>query len=333
MAEKYAHVTMTQIAAAAGVARATVSYALRGDRKIPTGTAAKIVATAERLGYRPNPRVSALMAHIRRSRPITGGEHIAYLWVNARPGKRTFPAMFEGAQARAEQLGYTLEEFWLDTPGLRAIRLGQIIRARGITGLLISPILDDYPKFTIDWDWDQFAPAIIGNAACTPELHHAGHHHFAAMRVAVQALRDLGIRHIATLLDLDINERAKRALSAAFLEHHPMPAQARRWLRVLPRDNFFGVTTWLRETRPAALITTFNRARLLERRSLAGRFCPKCIVLDRPAGGCRWPGIEQGEEVIAANAVDLVVAQLQRNERGVPENVKMLLFPGRWIGE
>src|SRR5688500_16131376 len=109
-------VTMKQIAAAAGVARATVSYALRGDRKIPEETAARIRSVATRLGYRPNPPVAALMAHIRRSHPKTRGEHIAFLWIKARPGERTFPLIHEGARARAEQLGYALEEFWLDTP-------------------------------------------------------------------------------------------------------------------------------------------------------------------------------------------------------------------------
>jgi hypothetical protein len=34
--------------------------------------------------------------------------------------------------------------------------------------------------------------------------------------------------------------------------------------------------------------------------------------------------------VIAANAVDLVVSQLNSNETGVPPWPRMLQFPGRW---
>jgi LacI family transcriptional regulator len=331
MVENSTHVTMAQIAAAAGVARATVSYALNGDPKIPPKTTTRILAVAKRLGYRPNPRVAALMAHIRQSQAVTRGERIAFLWMNARPRERTFPAIYEGARLRADQLGYALEEFWLDTPGISPARLCRIMRARGITGLLISPILEGPPRFTIDWDWSQFAPAIIGNAACTPELHHAGHHHFAGMCTAMLALRAQGIRRIAALLDRDINERAKRAWSAAFLEHHPEPLRARRWLRLILRTKHTGVTSWLRLVRPSALITTSNHAQLVMRLPLADTSRPQCVVLDRPTGNCHWAGIDQGEEVIAANAVDLVVGQLLRNERGAPGNVKMLLFPGHWM--
>jgi hypothetical protein len=42
-------------------------------------------------------------------------------------------------------------------------------------------------------------------------------------------------------------------------------------------------------------------------------------------------GVDQGYEIIAGHAVDLVVAQLQSNEPGLPEAPRALLFPGRWV--
>ena len=51
---KIVHITMAQIAEEAGVARATVSYALREHPKIPLATATRVRKAAERLGYRPN---------------------------------------------------------------------------------------------------------------------------------------------------------------------------------------------------------------------------------------------------------------------------------------
>jgi DNA-binding LacI/PurR family transcriptional regulator len=42
-------------------------------------------------------------------------------------------------------------------------------------------------------------------------------------------------------------------------------------------------------------------------------------------------GIDQSYDMIAANAVDLVVSQLNGNETGVPAIPRMLLFPGRWV--
>jgi hypothetical protein len=56
----------------------------------------------------------------------------------------------------------------------------------------------------------------------------------------------------------------------------------------------------------------------------------KIVLLDWRPDFPKFGGIEQGEDIIAANAVDLVVGQLHRNERGVPERMKMVLFPGLW---
>jgi LacI family transcriptional regulator len=325
------HVTLAQIAEEAGVARATVSYALREHPKIPIETALRVRRAAERLGYQPNPQVSSLMAHIRRGRPLAQGERIAFLWLHARPGLRTFPFIFAGARRRAEQLGYALEEFWLDEPGMSHVRLGQIIRARGITGLVISPILEGLPHFTINWDWTQFAPAIVGNAGCTPELHHAGFHHFMGMRTALLALQQAGAQRIAAVVDLDINERTKRALSSAFVAHSVNPERAPRWIRVQTHGVMTGIVSWLRKLGPDAVIThCWLAQRLTDLHPALIKKLP-IAVLDRRPGECAWPGIDQGEEVIAANAVDLVVGQLLRNERGAPEHVKMLFFPGRWI--
>jgi hypothetical protein len=42
-------------------------------------------------------------------------------------------------------------------------------------------------------------------------------------------------------------------------------------------------------------------------------------------------GIDDRFDLVAANAVDLVVSQLNGGETGVPEIPRMLLFSGRWI--
>jgi LacI family transcriptional regulator len=322
------HITLKEVAEACGLAVATVSYALRNHPKIPAETARRVQAAAAKLGYRPNPQVAALMAHVRRARPLEAGERLAFVWLT-RHG--SYPAMFQGARARAEQLGYALEEFDWAESGKRADRLQSILRARGITGVVLSPLLVR-ARLTLDWDWSHFSAAIIGNAEMSPELHHSGHHHFLGMRTALQRLQAQGCRRIAAVLDGEVDERARRGWSAAFLAHHPAPASARRWLlsvrpRATPRKK---LRDWLTARRPDVVVTTTGMMRLAwpeEQLPTAG---PQVVLLDWTPSTAGFAGIDQGEEVIAANAVDLVVGQLQRNERGVPEHVKMLLFPGRW---
>ena len=325
------HVTLTQVAAAAGVSLATTSYALRNDRRIPRVTAARIQAVAKRLGYRPNPRVSALMAHIRQAQPVTVGERIAFLWIDAPPGERPYAELFEGAKERAVQLGYTLEEFWLATPGVSARRLQQILHSRGITGLLISPRIQPQAKFKIPWDWNLFAPVVLGTAEGEPELHHSAHHHYAAMRVAMLQLQAMGKRRIVGLLDPDIEERARRAWLAGFLAHHPAKERASEFLAGEISKRPSALAAWVRQRKPDAIVGVRKFVDLLLNQGWRPTSKTKVILLDVAPNRWGFGGIDQGERIIASNAVDLVNGQLQRNERGVPDHVKMLLFAGRWV--
>jgi len=57
---------MAEIAQQLGVASSTISRALRGDPRISHELRARVRAVADKLGYAPNPLVSALMANRRR---------------------------------------------------------------------------------------------------------------------------------------------------------------------------------------------------------------------------------------------------------------------------
>jgi hypothetical protein len=42
------------------------------------------------------------------------------------------------------------------------------------------------------------------------------------------------------------------------------------------------------------------------------------------------PGIDQQADVLGAAAVDLLVAQYQQNERGIPEAPRIVMTEGLW---
>jgi LacI family transcriptional regulator len=323
------HVTLAQVAAAAGVTVATASYALRNSPKISRATAARVMEIAARLGYRPDPRIASLMAHIRKAQPVTHGEQIAFIWIHSKPGIRTYPQSFEGALARALQLGFGLTEFWLSEPEVTPARLAKILKSRGIAGVVLSP-LHDHTHFKIDWDWTQFSAAVIGNAPSTPELHHAGHHHFSGMRLALQKAREHRPSRIAAALDHLVNERAGRSWSAAFIEHHPSPASARKHLALIKDRPTEATRRWLEKLRPGALITTQGVLKQLRAAEIMPAENTRVILLDWHPNPQGYAGVDTREDLIAANAIDMVVAQLQCNERGAPEQVKMLLLPGVW---
>lgn len=327
-------ITLQQIALTAGCSLATVSYALRDDPRIRPEKRAAVQKIAAQLGYRPNPRFSALMSHIRNSRPVAVGERIAFVWVHTprtESAKDPFlQRVFQGAKARAEALGYGLEQFWTAERGLTERRLSQVIKSRGIVGVLLSPVIHE-AEVTLDLEWEFFAPAVIGSARWNPELHHAGHHHYLAMRLTLEKLAAAGCRRPLAIIEGEVNERARRAWQAAFLVYHPEPASVRELLLLGLPDSSREIARRFRAAQPDALIV--SEESLLDRLAARRIRLPAANVATLHWTSTRpeVAGINQGYDLVAANAVDLVVSQLNSNELGVPALPRMLLFPGRWV--
>ncbi len=332
--------TLHDVARAAGVAIATASYALRGSAKIPAATTARVRAAAERLGYRPNPRFAELMSAVRRGGPLASGDRLALVWPETIVRSPFARLVAEGARIRAETRGYALEEFRLSAyrrPG----RLAEILAARGIRGVVFAPVLAQ-ARLTLDWPWDGFAMAVIGSADLGAPLSRAAHHHYEAMRLALEALaRRPAFRRPVAVLDAATNERAHRGWQAAWLAYAgPLAAERLRLIDTSPgaapdgparsaARGFRDLTDWWQASAPDALFVD-GLATLATLRSAGIEPPPAALFTLSRAPGDPTPGIAQGYDIVAAHAVDLVIAQLQRNERGLPCPPRSLLFPGEW---
>jgi DNA-binding LacI/PurR family transcriptional regulator len=66
--EKSSRATLRDVAASTGHSAATVSRALRGDRRITEAVRKKILRAAQKLGYRRDPKLAQLMSHLRLSK-------------------------------------------------------------------------------------------------------------------------------------------------------------------------------------------------------------------------------------------------------------------------
>ncbi len=325
--------TLTSIAQAAGVSVSTVSYALRGDPRIRRETIERVAAVAKELGYRPNPAVAALMAHIRAGRAPNAEEKLAFVWVEGKSGDKNRSYRLEcwrGASVRAAELGYGLEEFSLTAPHMRPLRLSEILKARGITGVVFSPT-ELKTSVNLQMDWAAHAMAIIGNARWSPELHRAGHFHYMGMRRIMLELAMRAYKRPMALFEDAVNRRANHSCEAAFLTFHPTPGSARRLLH--PQAHFdSGAIRGLLEThRPDALIVTSQHEADVVRKMCEGLSLDAGIVALQTTKDGELAGIAPDHAQVAGNAVELVVTQLQRNECGVPANPKELLLDGHWV--
>lgn len=323
--------SLMKVAREAGVAASTASLALRGSSRVLPETVARVKAAAKRLGYSADPRVGSLMARIRMAKEIHDRERLAFVWLNAskadRLRDRFSQATFACAKRRAEELGWAVEEFWLHAEGITEARLEEILLARGITGVIFSSPLA-VVGVTVSWDWSRFAAAVIGNSDFHPTLHRAGHNHYRNMWTAVEKLRAAGCARPAAVLFEPHHWRMHGVHQAAFVANHPVPQQAFALVRFGLPESRTETVAWLEKVRADGLVFGMNPSE----ETLAWlRTLPRLkgmVTLDRPEPGL--PGINTQDGGIAANAVDLVIAQLHRNERGVPAIPLTVLPEGEW---
>ncbi len=323
------------IARLAGVSPMTVSLALRGHSSIPAETRDRIVALAREHGYRPDPALAALNAY-----RVDNAAHRfqgVLAWLSFFSRHQTDPhcdGYFQGAQVRAEELGYHLEDFWINEPGLSPGRASAILKNRGVQGLIVGPLPTAQGEITLEWE--NFSAVALGYSLVKPRLHVVMNHQYRNMKQTVHHLHALGYRRIGLAMPADNDVRVDHNYLGAFhvaqlelLEEHE------RCAPLLLRDfNREGFLQWLRQERPEALIvaTTCSRTVLewLEAEGLSvpadiGLAVPNILFNDKGI-----TGIDEDHLRIGRISVETVVGMIHRNETGLPDKPLSILAEGIW---
>lgn len=330
--------TMDALAKAAGVSKMTVSLALRDHPKISAATRERIRGLAEELGYRPNPLVQALMANLRSTRPAQ--YHSTIAWVTAFPTRDGWSRHWvhrhyhQGAVARAAALGYKIEPFWALAPHTSGAALSRVLRARGIRSLIIPPV--GTPGMRLELEWEHFSCATIGYSFTEPRLHRTAANLREGMARALLECERRGFARVGFALPSDTDERVNHSWLAGYLAWQQFIPQKNRLPVLLAPDSLdAALPLWLRRHRPDVVISP-NREFLKWLPDL-GKRIPEdigLITLSHPdesdASVARISGINQNNFSIGEAAVDLVVAQLQHNDTGIPAHPRVMLIDGIW---
>ena len=331
-------VTMKSIAAQAGVTQATVSMSLANNPRIPRPTRERIQAIAKKLGYHPNPYVSTLMRIRRQGKPLKDKPALALVCAQRSPnGWRDHPAptirqMREGAFERATLRGYRAQEFWLHRDDMSSERFSEMLHARGIQGLLISPLADgDSPPLL---HWEYFAavslsvplPSLTLTTVCND-------HYFSSLQVMRECHRR-GYRRPGLVLRRVHQSRFQGRWEAGFLVAGEMlpdvklgkPFYVDEWNEV-PR-----ILSWVKREKPDVLITPAPDVmsnilrqdgwRIPEDIGVAALACPQL--------GDSFSGVFQNGKMIGALAIDTLISLVERHERGLPEQATTLMVEGQW---
>jgi LacI family transcriptional regulator len=329
---------MLQIAAAAGVSKATVSLALRHDARITPQVRAKVQEAARKMGYRPNPLLAVHMAHLRTAQPPKWRATLGFVahlprkeWAESK--LRPAGLCHTGALERARALGYTLEIFWLAEEGMTAGRMSRILVSRGVPGVIVAPWPRPGLGERFDLDWAHFAAATVGYSLWQPELHRACHDNYSTMGRALDKLAQRGYRRIGFATGAEDDERVNHQWLARFLAFQAVGTEVAQVPLLLTRDwNQDTFLRWVKRAKPDAIVTT-RAADVMRWLAKARIRVPEKIGVltvywrhDLP----ECSGYYQNFELLGASAIDLVVAQLHRNERGLPDTPKVMMLPGEW---
>jgi DNA-binding LacI/PurR family transcriptional regulator len=324
--------TMSDVAAAAGVSRSTVSLALRNSRNIPPTTRSRVYAVAERLGYKTNPLVSALMASLHKRRITQKHTVLAYVSTDPKDapwrGYGMFIEMHEGASERALEMGYRLEEFALRAPGMTPRRFSQMLHARGILGLLIAPL--PHGERSIELDFSEFAVVGIDMSVASPTIERVSNDHFQSALLAVEHCRALGYRRIGFAMSHEINERLeKRWLAACQLAREQFAPEDRVAPLITAESNdiITTISAWYEKQRPDVVIT--------------GELNPNVAYPLPPGVGIvglsleehslgKISGIFQDNRKMGAIAIEHLVARLERGDFGPDDRGRLHLVAGQW---
>jgi len=330
-------VRLADIAERAGVSKMTVSLALRGERRVSESVRARIQTIATELGYVPDPALSALSAYRRVQSPPRFAGAIAFLNTFDRPlgetPRRYYSRYFRGAVARGLNLGFKVEEYWLNTPDVNPRVLDRILKSRGVSAVIVGPISALHSTLAIDWP--AYSAVALGLSLDQPQLHIVANNHFHSSVLCVEELVKLGRRRIGLFLNCLQDERVQRRWSGGYLAaQQALLAPADRLRPVLyPRFDRDVLERWIQEERPDAVITGLPE--LPEHLRALGCRIPDDVAVVMPFEDAReralqLAGIDENAELNGATAVDLLAGMVYRNERGVPGKPLQVLVPAEW---
>ncbi|MBS0633547.1 MAG: LacI family DNA-binding transcriptional regulator [Verrucomicrobia bacterium] len=309
-------ITQRDVAQACGLHHSTVCLALKNSPTLSHRTRERIQRVAQSLGYQPNASASNLAGL--RKRPGAQGT-LPLAWINQEatphfwredPGARL---MLAAARRRAGELGYHLDEFWAHEPGMTTARLGQILQARGIRGVLF-PV---YRASKLDLGhaaWAAFACVALNDyrASRWMEVVAPDYYHHTGLALT-RAAEWQGLR-TGLVLDAEFEAMSDGLVRSCYLRHQEQLNPADRippcFLKGSGAEAAQQYAAWQREFQPKAVLTGDLAA------------LPK-LNQSRPVLtiALRGSGMPPGEpdavaEVVAGTAVDLVGQKIQRFENG-----------------
>lgn len=299
------------------------------------------------MGYLPNPLLSAYQASVRAAKPMKFQATLGWINDSSDESNWTKPwlkPMLDGAKARAAELGYQLDEIWVqgttsENPAGNFKCWEKILQARGIFGVILPSMTQ---TLHTELPWDGFSVVCVGKHHSLTEnsrvkiaasyLHHrVSADFFFNMHLAFMRLRQSGCQKIGLALSGYMDCEMDLAGSALFARVSlDLPKKER--VPILFSESVGEVRDWAAKHRPDAVICSHPDVRRgVEAAGLRVPADVRVAHLNLAPDVSNWTGIDRRAEFLGCSAVDIVASHLIRNERGVPRYAKEVSVEGVWV--
>ena len=328
-------ITIVDIAKKLKVDPSTVSLALRNSPKISKKTTALVQKTAESMGYRVNPYVSALMSAQRQGKMPKSPPTIAFITssvsANGWHKKNITKEFYAGCSDVAQSLGLHLEHFWIGEPDMSAQRLNEILYNRGIQGAILLPTGRFREKF--NHTWEHIAAVSYGIYDISPEVDRVRGDHFGNMEKTLSQLMAQGFKRIGFAMDTPYPYDNNNRWLAAYFMYSQNPeggAHLLPFLETEPTPSLF--KEWYLTQQPDVIICV-HAPQVIAWLKEANLEVPQDLSLaalgnlsDTPA----ISGIIENALSCGKLAMEILSDRIHHNQMGPPESPRYYTVRGWW---
>lgn len=327
--------TYRKIAELAGVSIFSVSCALRNRPGVSAETKERIREVAEKIGYRPNPLVTALMTRHRtqNSRRQMHAIIACLLDQRTRTNRNKISTNREshtGYLTAFDEAGFLTEEFIIEDFQKSPKRLFSVLRARRVPGILIQAGI--VPQW-LSQGWENYALASVGNRQPHLSCHFAGTDHYRNSWIAVAKLTELGYKRIGFAMSRTdwVASVDYRALSAylGWVTQSGLPVLPPHWAESWNKEHFL---RWVNKHRPDAIVAAEHEP--LSFLKADGWKVPDDIGFAHLGLDSSWSdlaGIRQNNYQVGEAAAQLIIDQINRNTYGQPQHPRSIQISGDWL--
>lgn len=290
------------------------------------------------MGWKPNPLASAYMAHLRSTHPPSFQAVLGLLMdMPIVDGKDlitndNLKLVHRGFAQRAAEFGYGVNLLNLRVADNQP-SIDQIMTNRNFPGFAISGLAKP-GKINVPITWSRYASVAMGYSMTQPPLHRVGTNLFHGFGLVFKKAFELGYRRIGVAISQEYDQRTNHGVlyPAYYTNQTVGPDRSIKTLvyKESRADVIKLVAHWIRDNDFDFVVGNY----VFEALDVMGWQIPRDIAaatFDRSVGFPHHAGLDQCHEATGALAADVIIGEITRNRRGIPDQPVEHTIQGKWV--